>query len=182
MTLLKTVLRVTVRTLNILVILYFCFISGRAIAATRFNPNDTATFTIACIIIGITIILFVKGVIIKPRKSFACERKKIIICEALICSMFSAIGVLDYVKHIDDATIGTTGAIILSAIIVLGFVCSLHIIPVYIYHISGMKPVLKFRKGWESLWISCACAEDEYDDDNDDGYDDNNHVGYTPLY
>lgn len=175
----EAALRVAVRTINIFVILYFCFISGRAIATARFNPNNDTAFAIACIIIGITITLFVKGVIIKPRKSFACERKKIIICEALICTMFSAIGVLDYVKHINGATIGTTGATILSAIIALGFVCSLHIIPVYIYHISGMKPVLKFRAGWESLWISCA---ENNDDDNDDGYDDNDHVGYTPLY
>ena len=171
MTLLKTVLRLIVRSINVLVILYFCFISGRAIAIARFNPNNDTAFAIACIIIGITTILFVKGVIIKPRKSFACERKKIIICEALICTMFSAIGVLDYVKHINGATIGTTGATILSAIIVLGFVCSLHIIPVFMYHIMGIKPVLKFRAGWESLWISCA---ENNDDDNDDGYDDNN--------
>ena len=167
----EAALRVAVRTINIFVILYFCFISGRAIATARFNPNNDTAFAIACIIIGITITLFVKGVIIKPRKSFACERKKIIICEALICSMFSAIGVLDYVKHINGATIGTTAAIILSTMIVLGFVCSLHIIPVIMYHVAGMKLVLKFRAGWESLWMSYT--EDEYDD--------NDNVGYTPL-
>lgn len=175
----EAALRVAVRTINIFVILYFCFISGRAIAISRFNPNDGTTFTITCIIIGITIILFVKGVIIKPSKSFACERKKIIICEALICTMFGAIGIFDYINQI-GAKVGTINAIILSIIIVLGGVCMLHIIPVIMYYVAGMKPVIKFRERWESLWMSHA--EYEYDDNNDDEYDDNNHVGYTPLY
>lgn len=178
MTLLKTILKLIVRSINVLVILYFCFISGRSIAISRFNPNDCTTFTITCIIIGITIILFVKGAIIKPSKSFACERKKIIICEALICTMFSAIGIFDYINQI-GAKVGTINAIILSTMIVLGGVCMLHIIPVIMYHVAGMKPVIKFRKAWKSLWMSYA--EYEYDD-NDDEYDDNNHVGYTPLY
>lgn len=175
---LKTVLRLTVRAINISVILYFCFISGRAIAIARFNPNDTI-FTIACIIIGITIILFVKGAIIKPSKSFACERKKIIICEASICSAISVIGIFDYINQIGGKP-DTIGAIILSIILIFGCICSLHIIPVIMYHVVGMKLVIKFRKAWESLWMSHA--EYEYDDNNDDEYDDNNHVGYTPLY
>jgi hypothetical protein len=85
----------------------------------------------------------------------------------------ASIGVINYIDCIGGA-VGIKGAIVLSIIIMLGSVCALHIPVVIIYYTRGMKGVVKFREGWESLWSTPA--EDEYSTDDDD------HTGNTPLW